>query len=153
MRATFFVDTRRVARAPELVRAILAARHDVELHCHHHVRHSEPLWMQLERDRRTALALARVGVVPVAGGRLGCVRTTAPWPSQRVYGLKLVGWTIDTHDWRATTPTPCSSRPRGAACRSVILMHDAVGPGARRTGCSATVELIAPLASEARIAL
>ena len=33
---------------------------------------------------------------------------------------------------------------------SVVLMHDGVGPGARRTGCEETVALVEPLVARLR---
>jgi peptidoglycan/xylan/chitin deacetylase (PgdA/CDA1 family) len=107
---------------------------------------------ELERDTSTALAtLARVGVVPRRWRVPWGVCTAATSSVAVRYGLELVGWTIDTHDWRgddAEAMLAEASAELGDG--SVILMHDALGPGARRAGCSATVELIEPLASAAR---
>jgi peptidoglycan/xylan/chitin deacetylase (PgdA/CDA1 family) len=65
-------------------------------------------------------------------------------------GLELVSWSLDTHDWRGDsasemfTRTSVDLRP-GA----VILMHDGLGPGARRSGCGETVALIEQLVTHA----
>ena len=152
VRATFFVDTGRVAHAPALVDAIIAEGHEVGLHCHRHVRHTERSVDELERDTRTALfTLARVGVVPTRWRTPWGVCTTATSTVAARHGLQLVGWTIDTHDWRGDDAAAMlQAAAEELTSRSVVLMHDALGPGATRAGCSATVELIAPLASAAR---
>ena len=152
VRATFFVDTSRVLRAPRLVAAMLAAGHDVELHCHRHRRHSTMSEVELARDTRGALhALTRVGVTPS--------RWRAPWgvctpATSRIaehHGLQLVGWTIDTHDWRGDGARSMLLTAKAElADSSVVLMHDALGPGARRRGCANTLALIEPLVRAAR---
>jgi peptidoglycan/xylan/chitin deacetylase (PgdA/CDA1 family) len=152
VRATFFVDTGRVARAPAVLRAMVAQGHDVELHCHRHVRHTERSLEELEHDTRTALsALARLGVVPTRWRTPWGVHTAATSSVAARHGLELVGWTVDTHDWRGDAAE--AMLPEAVAeltSSSVVLMHDALGPGATRTGCSATVELIKPLVGAAR---
>jgi peptidoglycan-N-acetylglucosamine deacetylase len=160
VRATFFLVGERVLDAPELAREAVERGHDVQLHCHRHIRHSELTERELERDTECALrVLARVGVHPT------CWRT--PWgevgaATRRVaamHGLQLVGWTIDTHDWRGDSTRAMLERAgvelREAAAidgatELVVLMHDGLGPGARRRGCHETVKLIAPLIGQAR---
>jgi peptidoglycan-N-acetylglucosamine deacetylase len=152
VRATFFVDTSRVRGAAGMIAAMLAAGHDVELHCHRHRRHSTLSEDELERDTRAALqALTRVGVTPS--------RWRAPWgvctpATSRIaerHGLQLVGWTIDTHDWRGDSARDMLHAARAElADNSLVLMHDALGPGARRRGCGNTVALIEPLVRAAR---
>jgi peptidoglycan-N-acetylglucosamine deacetylase len=151
--ATFFVVGERVAEDPAPARATLAAGHDVELHCHRHVRHTELTEAELEADTTTALAeLERAGL-----GRPRYWRT--PWgartaATERVaarHGLRLIDWTIDTHDWRgdgsaAMLETADASLQDGA----VVLMHDALGPGALRAGVEETIGLIALLVALAR---
>ncbi|MGH2903049.1 MAG: polysaccharide deacetylase family protein [Solirubrobacteraceae bacterium] len=151
--ATFFVVGERLADDPGPARAARAAGHEVELHCHRHVRHTELSEAQLEADTTTAL-----GQFEQAGlGRPRYWRT--PWGVRTVatarvaarHRLGLVDWTIDTHDWRgdgsaAMLETSGTLLEDGA----VVLMHDALGPGALRTGVDRTVELIAPLAALAR---
>jgi peptidoglycan-N-acetylglucosamine deacetylase len=151
--ATFFVVGERVADDPRPARAALQAGHDVELHCHRHVRHTELTEVELEADTIAALAeLERAGL-----GRPRYWRT--PWgvrtaATERVavrYGLRLIDWTIDTHDWRGVG-SAAMLETAGALLRdgAVVLMHDALGPGALRTGVDETVGLIAPLAALAR---
>lgn len=151
-RGTFFVLGERVQATPEVVRAAVDAGHEVQLHGHRHLRHSQLEEEQIELDTRTALgALAQVGVHPT--------RWRTPWgivtpASERVaarHGLTLVHWTIDTHDWRGDPALAMLARARRQLARgAVVLMHDGLGPGAMRGGCENTVELLAPLIAAAR---
>ncbi len=150
--ATFFVVGERVRAEPELVRAVVAAGHDVQLHCHRHIRHSELGELELARDTEQALAaLDAVGVRPRLWRPPWGVCTDASRAVARRHGLRLVRWAIDTHDWRGDTPrrmlaVVCPSLPHGGS----ILMHDALGPGSERTGCENTLALLPALAAAAR---
>lgn len=149
--ATFFVLGSRVRQAPELVASILAGGHRVELHGDRHLDHRTAPRDQLASDTRAALAtLQSVGVAPtlwrLPWGRPG--PTTAGLA--REHGLEIVHWDVDPHDWRgdgwADQPTD-----RRAALRSggVVLLHDAIGPGAPRSGCANTIELVEAIVREA----
>ena len=147
-RATFFPIASRAAAHPDLIARMRAGGHAVGLHCDRHVRHSERDVEWLRRDTATALGrLARIEVHPVFW------RTpwgdTAPW-SVRVageYGLRLVGWTIDTRDWRGDRAEQMFDATQDALdAGAIVLMHDGIGPGARRDGVDETlgyVELVA----------
>jgi peptidoglycan-N-acetylglucosamine deacetylase len=151
-RATFFVLGERVERTPAVVRAAVEAGHEVQLHGYRHLRHSGLAEEEIELDARAALgALAQVGVRPT--------RWRAPWgiatpASERVaarHRLTLVHWSIDTHDWRGDPAPAMLARARGQlAPGALVLMHDGLGPGALRSGCENTVELLAPLIAAAR---
>jgi peptidoglycan/xylan/chitin deacetylase (PgdA/CDA1 family) len=67
------------------------------------------------------------------------------------HGLRLCRWSADTRDWRGDGADLMLARvaPWVGAGASV-LMHDAVGPGARRGGCDETVALVEPLVALAR---
>jgi peptidoglycan/xylan/chitin deacetylase (PgdA/CDA1 family) len=150
--ATFFVVGERVLAEPVLARKALAAGHDIQLHCHRHVRHTELTEAELQHDSELALAvLESVGVHP----RLW----RAPWgvcteASHRVagrLGLQLVSWSLDTHDWRGDEPRAMLDRARSQlADGGAVLMHDALGPGARRAGCQNTLALLPRLVALAR---
>jgi peptidoglycan-N-acetylglucosamine deacetylase len=151
-RATFFMVGERALERPDLVRAVLDAGHGVELHCHRHIRHTELSERELERDAQLGLA-----ALERAGARPGLWR--APWgvlseASPRVaerFALRLVGWSIDTHDWRGDDPRTMLARARGkVADGSTVLMHDALGPGALRHGCKNTISLLSGLTAAAR---
>jgi peptidoglycan/xylan/chitin deacetylase (PgdA/CDA1 family) len=151
--ATFFAVGERVADDPGPARGALQAGHEVELHCYRHVRHTELSEAELEADTIAALAeLERAGL-----GRPRYWRT--PWgvrtaATERVAarrGLRLIDWTIDTHDWRGDK-SAAMLKAAGALLGdgAVVLMHDALGPGALRAGVEETIGLIAPLAALAR---
>jgi peptidoglycan/xylan/chitin deacetylase (PgdA/CDA1 family) len=147
VRATFFVLGERVEAAPDLARSALAAGADLQLHGYRHLRHSELAERELEDDTLAGLAaLAAIGVRPN--------RWRAPWgvttpATERVaarHGLSLVGWTIDTHDWRGDTTTTMLERVEAQlAPGAVVLMHDALGPGSQRADVQNTIDLLEPL--------
>ena len=150
--ATFFMVGEQVAAHPSLVEAVLAAGHDVQLHCHRHIRHTELTESELRLDTESALAeLARAGVRPELWRAPWGVGTEASIRVARRLGLRLVQWSIDTHDWRGDEPQNmlAAARPR-LARGGAILMHDALGPGARRESCQNTVALLPALVSAAR---
>ncbi|MHB8233841.1 MAG: polysaccharide deacetylase family protein [Solirubrobacteraceae bacterium] len=150
--ATFFMLGERVLADPDTARAVCAAGHDVQLHGFRHVRHSELDEREIELDAARAMeALACVEVCPALWRTPWGVRTAATSAVAARLGLTLVDWTLDTHDWRgdpagAMFARACDQLVPGA----VVLMHDALGPGARRAGCQSTVELIEPLVVAAR---
>lgn len=147
IRATFFVVTERVRRTPDLVRAIAAAGHDVELHCERHVRHTELSETELEQDTATALTtLGRLGVRPCRWRAPWGICTEATRSVARRQALTIVGWNVDTHDWRGDdVQTMLAHVKPNLADGAVVLMHDGLGPGATRSGCAETVALIEPL--------
>jgi len=151
-RATFFMVGERVRAAPALACAVIDAGHDVELHCDRHVRHSELSELEIERDTRAGLAtLAELDVSPSYWRTPWGVRTAATERVAERTGMTLVDWTIDTHDWRGDAAPAMLARCRGQlATGGIVLMHDAVGPGARRRGCDQTVELVQYLVTAAR---
>jgi peptidoglycan/xylan/chitin deacetylase (PgdA/CDA1 family) len=145
--ATFFLIAPRAAANPRPVEAMLEAGHGVGLHCWEHLRHSARTRADLERDTDRALAvLADLGVVPVLW------RTpwgdTAPWTGDvaRARGLEPVGWTADSHDWRGDTAAEMIAAVEDdLGPGGVVLMHDGIGPGARRRDCLQTLRLLRPL--------
>jgi peptidoglycan-N-acetylglucosamine deacetylase len=152
--ATFFMVGERVLAEPAVAYEVLEQGHDVQLHCHRHVRHTELSEPEIERDALDALAaLAEIGVEPV--------RWRTPWgvatpDSEAVaarLGLRLTGWDHDTHDWRGDPPAMMMAAlgPR-LSLGGTVLMHDGLGPGAKRSDCSNTVGLLDPLIEAARTA-
>jgi peptidoglycan-N-acetylglucosamine deacetylase len=150
--ATFFMVGERVRARPAAAYAVIDAGHDVELHCDRHVHHSELSELEIERDTCAGLAtLAELDVFPSYWRTPWGVRTPASARVAERNGLTLVDWTIDTHDWRGDAATAMLAGCQGQLARGgIVLMHDALGPGARREGCDQTVELIAPLVAAAR---
>jgi peptidoglycan/xylan/chitin deacetylase (PgdA/CDA1 family) len=146
-RATFFVMANRAVSHPRLIRRMLQDGHDVELHCARHVRHTDLSAAELRRDTDLALrALRRLGVAPRLWRPPWGVATPATHRLAAARGLQLVGWSADTHDWRGDVAADMHRRVRDLlGAGSVVLMHDGLGPGARRVACRETVELVPQL--------
>lgn len=150
-RATFFVIGPRAVAQPDLVRRMLEHGHTVGLHCDLHVRHSHRDQSWLERDTERALdGLRRVGVTPTLW------RTpwgdTAPWSVSIAdrHGLRLIHWTVDTHDWRGDSATEMFSATSAQLVPgAIVLAHDGIGPGAMRDGAAETVAYLDLLARHA----
>lgn len=143
-RSTFFVMAERASAHPELIDRMHEERHEVELHCVRHVRHSELDEPALREDTEHGLR-----TLTDLGARVR--RWRPPWgvvtdATRRVadeHELEVVRWSVDTHDWRGDTAPDMHERVADdLGAGSVVLMHDGLGPGARRTGCGDTVELI-----------
>lgn len=151
-KATFFVVSPLARRFPYLISEIQAAGHAVELHCERHVRHTELSREQVESDARAAIrTLNDLGVSPNFWRPPWGV--LAPWTTDVAddFGLPLALWTADTHDWRgdgASRILDAISPMLGP--EAVVLMHDGLGPGSRRSGCQNTVALIDPLVRRIR---
>lgn len=147
VRATFFVVGPLARDHAHLVRAMGDRGHAVELHCWRHVRHSALTREEVEADTDRALEeLAAIGVAPERW------RTpwgdTAPWTAEIAAerGLTLTGWNADSHDWRGDPAERMMAALRpDVRAGAVVLMHDGIGPGARRGDCLQTVRLLAPL--------
>lgn len=157
-RATFFPIAPRAGARPAIVARMLGEGHSVGLHCHEHVRHStrDAQWGRADTGRALD-QLREVGVTP----RLW--RTpwgdTAPWTADvaREHDLRIVGWTVDSHDWRGDGAEAmfASCRP-GLRAGAIVLAHDGIGPGARRADPRETlsfVELVASFAADHELAL
>jgi peptidoglycan/xylan/chitin deacetylase (PgdA/CDA1 family) len=151
-RATFFVLAPRAAAQPALVARMLAEGHTVGVHCDRHDRHSchDRAWV--ERD--LAGALARLAPL---GARPSLWRTpwgdTAPFTAALAarHGLQLVGWDVDTHDWRGDRAQAMFAATREQLQPgAVVLAHDGIGPGARRAGAEQTLAYVALAAQHAR---
>lgn len=143
--ATFFVEARRAEENRGLVEAMLAAGHELGFHCLDHIRHSQRTMEGVESDLRIGLEmLGRIGVRPRAWRAPWGVETDATRLLAGERDLRLWGWNIDTHDWRGDDVRRmfgAIEAQGGLRGGDVILMHDALGPGARRDGCSETVAL------------
>lgn len=138
---TFFPIAPRAAAHPDLVARMIAEGHAVGLHCDAHERHSRRCADWLRADTHRALErLGDVGVTP----RLW--RTpwgdVAPWTGAVAaeHGLRVVGWSVDTHDWRGDDAgTMLSATANTLHPGAIVLAHDGIGPGARRADARQTV--------------
>jgi peptidoglycan-N-acetylglucosamine deacetylase len=143
--ATFFVQARRALEQRELIEAIVAAGNEVGFHCLDHVRHSQRAWEEVVSDTEIGLEmLDRIGVRPHAWRAPWGVETDVTRLLAGERGLRLWGWNVDTHDWRgdpARGMFGALEAQGGLREGDVILMHDGLGPGALRDGCSETVAL------------
>jgi len=150
-RATFFVLAPLAVRHPEILRRARDEGHEVALHCNRHVRHDRMNAEEILSDATDGLRIL---------GRLGhdTKAWRVPWgvvtPDTEAVagelGLRLVGWTVDSEDWRGDPAAGMIGRlSPGIGAGAVVLMHDGVGPGASRDGCGETVGLVAPLVSMA----
>jgi peptidoglycan-N-acetylglucosamine deacetylase len=150
--ATFFMVGERVLADPGLAHSVLAAGHDIQLHCHRHIRHTELTETELLHDSESALAmLESVGVRPWLWRAPWGICTDASHRVAERLGLRLVRWSIDTHDWRGDEPPAMLGNVRlQLADGADVLMHDALGPGARRAGCQNTLALLPKLAALGR---
>jgi peptidoglycan/xylan/chitin deacetylase (PgdA/CDA1 family) len=142
--ATFFVIGEGALAHPDVLRATVDAGHQVQLHCHRHVRHTQMSERELECDTEQALeALSRAGVQPALWRVPWGISTPASERVARSFGLRLVGWSIDTHDWRGDAPAAMLAAGKAdLLAGGSVLMHDALGPGSKRAGCENTVALL-----------
>jgi peptidoglycan/xylan/chitin deacetylase (PgdA/CDA1 family) len=151
-RASFFPIASRAAAYPDLVERIRSEGHQIGLHCDQHVRHSTRTEAWLRTDTENALErLAGVGVRPT--------RWRTPWGDiarftptvARAHGLAVIGWTVDTHDWRGDTATTMFAMTRDRLTdNAVVLAHDGIGPGARREDPRETVAYVTQVVEFAR---
>ncbi len=151
-RATFFVVAPRAREFPGLISEMRQAGHAVELHCAHHVRHTELTREEIEADTRDGLAnLEQLETRPRLWRPPWGI--LSPWtePVAEEFGLRLALWTIDTHDWRGDPASEMlKSVETTLAPGSTILLHDGLGPGALRSGCEETVAVIGELVESIR---
>lgn len=149
--ATFFVVAPLAERHPELLRRVADEGHGVALHCSRHVRHDRMGAQEILSDATEGLrSLRGLGHDVEAWRTPWGVVTPDTEAAAGALGLRLVGWTADSEDWRGDpAPGMLGRLAPEVEAGAVVLMHDGVGPGALRDGCAHTVELVAPLVSMA----
>jgi peptidoglycan-N-acetylglucosamine deacetylase len=129
-RATFFVLGAKVERHPEIVRAIVAAGHELGVHGQQHdrllsLRHSRRIEAEIEQARMTVQALT--GRKPILfRPPVGHVSPRTAVASRKL-GLTLVGWSIRARDGlRQTTAASVVKRvTAGLRPGAIVLLHDA----------------------------
>jgi peptidoglycan/xylan/chitin deacetylase (PgdA/CDA1 family) len=150
--ATFFPIAPRAAAHRELVTRILDDGHAVGLHCDEHVRHSsrDVAWGRADTERALG-RLSQLGITPTLWRTPWGV--TAPWTSQVAaeYGLRVTGWTVDTHDWRGDQAASMFAATRDRlGAGAIVLAHDGIGPGARRDNIRETIAFVELVARHTR---
>lgn len=142
--AMFFPIAPRAAAHAPLIGRMLAEGHAIGLHCHEHVRHSAR-----EEDWVRADSACALRVLRSLGAQPSLWRTpwgdTAPFSAQIAaeHGLRIMHWTADTHDWRGDRARDMfeSIKPQ-LRDGAIVLAHDGIGPGARRSTARETIELV-----------
>lgn len=134
----------------------MEAGHEVGFHCREHVRHSELGPSGVAADTAAGLEmLASIGIRPRFWRTpWGEVTAASRWVAAE-HGLAICGWNLDSHDWRGDgwmAMLAALTAERDLADGDVVLMHDGIGPGARRRDCAETVRLTAALVEAAAAA-
>jgi peptidoglycan/xylan/chitin deacetylase (PgdA/CDA1 family) len=153
--ATFFVDTSRGRADPGLVQAAVESGHEVGFHCDRHIRHTDLTPAEIARDVEDGLStLSGLGLHPRLWRTPWGVVTAETRRVASRHGLELWNWSADTHDWRGDSAEEMLAAvgPDMDQGGSVVLMHDAMGPGARRSDCVETERLVAALAERGQSA-
>jgi peptidoglycan-N-acetylglucosamine deacetylase len=144
-RATFFVQARRAEEHRDLIEAMLDEGHEVGFHCLDHIRHSQRSADGVESDLTSGLdMLSGLGTQARAWRAPWGIETDVTRRLAGEHDLRLWGWNVDTHDWRGDDVRKmfgALEAQGGLLGGDVILMHDALGPGALRDGCPETVAL------------
>ena len=145
-RATFFPLSPRAAAHPELIERVRAEGHAVGLHGWDHLRHPDSTREAVAADTDRALAVVDAHWWRLPWG------FPAPWTAELAAerALRIAGFTHDTHDWRGDTAAAMLAALPPLHDDAIVLMHDAIGPGATRDRCAETVATIAPLVAQAR---
>lgn len=151
-RATFFVIAPRAARRPDLIARMSQEGHCVGVHCSEHARHPSRDIGWGRHDASQSLARLR--------SMDACPRLwRTPWGElawwtgrvAREQQLRLVHWTVDTHDWRGDTAQRMFDATRDRLRDgAIVLAHDGIGPGARRTDAAQTLGFVELAAAQAR---
>ncbi len=134
VRATFFVVGERAARAPEVVRQIVAEGHEVGNHTWSHPN----LWLCGPRRTEREISKAHDLLAGLTGRGPRFFRP--PWgmvnlavfPALRSFGTRCVLWSVQPEGLRPVPPREIAARVlRGAAPGAIVDLHDAEGlPGA-----------------------
>jgi peptidoglycan/xylan/chitin deacetylase (PgdA/CDA1 family) len=129
VRATFFMVGEQVRRNPGLAAEVLAAGHEIGLHCDRH----RNLLRLAPRQVRGDLARAQETIESVTARPIGLYRppygilNAAALRIARAHGWRTLLWSHWGRDWEArVTPESIAARvTEGADEGSVLLLHDA----------------------------
>src|SRR5579862_6836317 len=127
--ATFFLVGEQVERFPELAREIVAAGHEVAVHCfrHRNLLRLPPPAVHEDLGRAAETIADTTGAAPRRYRPPYGILTVPALRHARRHGWETVLWRRDGHDWQAqATPESIASRlldkARGG---DVLLLHDA----------------------------
>jgi peptidoglycan/xylan/chitin deacetylase (PgdA/CDA1 family) len=149
---TFFIQGDRLSERPDVARAVAAAGHSVQAHCHRHESHHRLSRAEIENDitrlldgmRAAGLARPHLWRPP-----FGDVASPRSRQVAAAHGLRLVTWTVETCDWARDSAEAmlaellAEQRPAARLeANSIVLMHDSVG--------AHTADLVRLLAVEVR---
>ena len=100
---------------------------------------------------RALASLNALGVTPALWRTPWGITASFTEEVAREHELRIVGWSVDTHDWRGDTACEMLSATRpGLQAGAVVVAHDGIGPGARRTDAAETVTYTELVADHAR---
>ena len=129
--AVFFLVAAKAEAFPQLVRAILAAGHEVGLHTWQH-RHAYLLGY---RSSRAAVREGQTRLAAVSGRKLTWFRP--PWGATNLFQiielqrlrLRVVLWSAEAHDWLAKTGPEgiINQLRRKVRPGAIIVLHDSGG--------------------------
>jgi peptidoglycan-N-acetylglucosamine deacetylase len=129
VRATFFLVGEQVRRSPALVGEILAAGHQIGVHCDRHRNLLRLAPWQVRAD----LASAQETIEAAGARAIGLYRppygilNAAALRTARAHGWRTLLWSHAGRDWQArATPESIAARvTSGAGAGAVLLLHDA----------------------------
>jgi peptidoglycan/xylan/chitin deacetylase (PgdA/CDA1 family) len=154
VRATFFLVGEQVQRNPALAREIVAAGHEIGLHCHRHrnLLRLTPWQVREDLARAGALIEDATGRTPSLYRPPYGVLNAAALAFARRRGWRTLLWTHWGRDWEArATPESILRRVTdGAGDGSVLLLHDAddySAPGSWRRTALALPRVLDALAA------
>ena len=153
VRATFFLVGEQVRRAPALAREIVAAGHEIGLHCDRHRNLLRLASWQVREDIARVLASIEdaTGHSPTLYRPPYGILNAAALRLARGRGWRTLMWTQWGRDWepRATPESITARVTAGVEDGSVLLLHDAVdysAPGSWRRTVAALPRVLDVLA-------
>lgn len=155
VKATFFLVGEQVRANPTLAAEIVAAGHEIGLHCDRHRNLLRLAPAQVRRDiaRAEATIASATGVVPSLYRPPYGVLSGTALRLARARGWRTLLWSQWGRDWEAsaTGESVASLATQGLGPGSLLLLHDADDYGAH--GCwRATVEAVPAIVEAARTA-
>ena len=127
--ASFFLVGEQIRRNPALAREVLAAGHEIALHCdrHRNLLRIAPRQVREDIARAEAAIGEATGVAPRLYRPPYGVLNTAALRLANERGWRTLLWSHDGHDWqaRASAESIAAKVTSGAEEGAVLLLHDA----------------------------